>query len=134
MLLRREKTRATEEFSMRTSKLDDHIITLSRQLKVAEAKVAELQNAGIPSFVSPILAPTPCPTTPPCGTPTPFRTPPLSAAAVEPLQSISCSSRACEDVCDPRNTSASTTPSATFEHINALDTINKVWRFCLVFT
>jgi hypothetical protein len=119
--LRREKARAAEELTMRTSELDDHIVTLSRQLKVAEAKVAELQNVGISSFVSPILAPTSCPTTTPCGTPTRFRTPPSTAAAVEPHHSIPCPSRACEDVHDPRSTSASTTPSATFEYIDAVD-------------
>ena len=36
--LRREKARATEELTMRMSALDDHVITISRQLKVAEAK------------------------------------------------------------------------------------------------
>jgi hypothetical protein len=56
--LRRKKARATEELGMRTSELEDHIVTLSRQLKDTEAKVAELQNAGTSSFVSPILAPT----------------------------------------------------------------------------
>ena len=71
--------------------------------------------------MSPILAPTSCPTASPCGTPTPFRTPPSSAGAVKPLHSIPCPSRACEDVYDPRNTGASTTPSATFEYIDALD-------------
>ena len=49
--LRREKARATEELTMRTSELEDHIVTLSRQLKVAEAKMAELQNAGTSLFV-----------------------------------------------------------------------------------
>ena len=76
--LRREKARATEELTMRTSESEDHIVTFSRQVKVAEAKVVELQNAGISSFVSPILAPTSCPTITLCGTPTPFRTPPSS--------------------------------------------------------
>jgi hypothetical protein len=71
--------------------------------------------------VSPILALTSCPTTTPCGTPNPFRTPPSSASAVEPLYSIPCPSRAYEDVSDPRNIGASTTPSVTFEYIDALD-------------
>ncbi len=71
--------------------------------------------------MSRILAPTSCPTTTPCGTPTPFRTPPSSDAAAVPLYLIPCPSRACEDICDPRNTSASTTPSATSEYIDALD-------------
>ena len=112
--LRREKPRATEELSMRMSELENHIVTLSRQLKVAEAKIAELQNAGTSPFVSPILAPTSCPTTTSCGTPTHVRTLPSSAVSTKLLDSNLCSSRACEDVCDTRNTGASTTPSATF--------------------
>ena len=44
--LRREKALATEELTTRTSELEDHIFTISRQLKAAEAKIAyELQNA-----------------------------------------------------------------------------------------
>ena len=84
-------------------------------------KLAELQNAGTYPFLSPILAPKSCPTSTPCGTPTPFRTPPSSAAPTEPLNSMPCPSRACEDVYDLRSTSASTTTSATFEYIDALD-------------
>ncbi len=44
--LRMEKARATKDLTMRTSELEDHIVTLSRQLKAAEAKLVELQNAG----------------------------------------------------------------------------------------
>ena len=74
--LRREKARATEELTVRSSELEDHIATISRQLKIAEAKLAELQNARTSPLLSPMLAPTSCPTTTPCGTPIPFRTPP----------------------------------------------------------
>jgi len=90
-------------------------------LKVAEAKLAELQTAGTSPLVSPILAPTSCPITIPYGTPTPFRAPPSSTAPTEPLNSIPCPSRAYEDFFDPRNTGASTTQSATVEYIDAMD-------------
>ena len=118
--LRREKARAAEELTLKTSELDDHIVTLSRQLKVAEAEVAELQKAGTSSFLSPIHAPTSYPTRTPSVTPTPFRTPPSSAVPTKPLFSIPFS-RACEDVCEHRNTGASATQIATFEYIDALD-------------
>ena len=94
--LRREKVRATEESTTRTSELEDHIVTLSRQLEVAEAKVAELQNARTSSFVSPIFALTSYPERTPSGTPTPLRTPTSSSVPTEPLDSIPCPSRACE--------------------------------------
>ena len=68
-----------------------------------------------------ILAPTSCPTKTPCGTRTPFRTPPSLATPTKPLDLISCPSQSCEDVCDSRNTGASTTLSATFEYIDALN-------------
>jgi chaperonin cofactor prefoldin len=112
--LRREKVRAVEELAMRTSELEDHIVALSRQLKVVEAKLVELQNAGTSPFVPPILAPISCSTTIPCGTRTPFPTTPSLAAPTKPLDSNPYYSRACEGVCDTQNTDASTTPSATF--------------------
>ena len=63
--LRREKARATNHLTLRSRELDDHIVTLSRQLRVAEAKLIELQSTRTSSFASPILAPTSCPTTTP---------------------------------------------------------------------
>ena len=99
---------------MRKRELEEYIVTISRQSKAAEAKPAELQNAGNFPFVSPIIATTSCPITTPCHTRTLIQVPPSSTATTKPLDSIPCPSRVCEDICDPRNTVASTTPIATF--------------------
>ncbi len=68
--VRREKTEAREQLVMETSQMDDHIRQLSRQLKHAEDKIAQLNVGLSPGCISTILVPAWSPLRTPFVTPT----------------------------------------------------------------
>jgi hypothetical protein len=112
---------ANEKLVMQTSELEDHIITLSRQLKDAEQKLRAVSAVGTSSVVLATGATLSSLTATPDVTPTPLPTPNAGASHESSPTSVR------DDVASVIPTTRTpTTPSTPLEYMDAADANNQV--------